>query len=175
MTDPFELLGIDAASDVEAVRHAYHTKAKECHPDQFQDEQRQAEAHARMVALNRAYEEALKLAQSRAGSPYTAALTCEEALKSARRMLERGSPESALRQLLRAEHRSAEWYALQGRLLMQMEQYVSAEQSYREAIRLDTGNMDYRRGALDALVAARRERTLSGRIHKLLHRGNHRH
>ena len=171
MTDPFKYLGLTSTNDVEAVRHAYHELAKKCHPDQFQDEEEQRQAHARMVLLNQAYEEALKLAQARSSSPYTASMACEDAVNLARRMLRDHSPESALRQLLRASTRSAEWYGVQGDVLMHMEQYESAEQSYREAVRLDPGEMRYRRGALDAMVALRNSRTLTGRIRKLLGRG----
>ena len=39
-----------------------------------------------------------------------------------------------------------------------------------EAIRREPGNMTYRAGALDATVAARKAKTLLGRIRRLLHK-----
>ena len=168
MNDPFSLLGIAPTTDVEAVRHAYHEMAKKCHPDQFQNEEEQEDAHRRMVALNHAYEEALKLAEGRSNAPYTAKIDCAEAVQLAQKMLSQQKPESALRQLLRAEQRSAAWYGTQGDVLMAMSQYESAEQSYREAVRIEPDNVGYRRSALDALIALRRSRTLGGRLQKLL-------
>ena len=164
MNDPFAVLGIEPTSDEEAVRRAYHACARKYHPDQFQDEEQREAATRRMIAMNEAYEAALKLAASRAYSPFREAMPCEEAVKLAFRMLERGNPESALRQLLRASTRAADWYYAQGTILMEMEQFTSAHQSFREAIRMDPNNVDYRRGALDAVVAERKSRTLLGRV-----------
>ncbi len=50
------------------------------------------------------------------------------------KMLGQKNPESALRQLLRAESRDDEWYYIQGNILMAMGQYESAHSSYREAV-----------------------------------------
>ncbi|MBR6028264.1 MAG: J domain-containing protein [Clostridia bacterium] len=168
LTDPFSLLGIEPTADVEEIRQAYHNLAKKNHPDQFRDEQSRQEATARMVAVNLAYEEAIHLASGQQNRPYTAPLSCEDAVIVARRLVEQGRPDSALRQLLRSETRSAAWYGLQGDILMAMEQWESAEQSYRAAVRLDGNTLSYRRGALDALVALRKSRTFSGRVRKWL-------
>ena len=168
MTDPFAVLEMKPTSDVEAVRAAYHRLARKWHPDQFQTPEEQEEATRRMVVLNQAYQEALQLAASRAVTPYNEPITCEDALVLGRRLLDRGNPESALRQMLRAINRTAAWYGLQGEILMAMEQFESAEQSFREAIRRDPNTMAYRAGALDAVVAARKARTLVGRIKHLL-------
>ena len=170
MSDPFGVLGIAPTGDVEAIRHAYHLLAKKIHPDQFQDEDARHEADAAMVALNLAYKEAVRLAEGQQYRPYTAPLSCEDAVIVARRLFEQGHPDSALRQLLRSETRSAPWYALQGDILFAMEQWESAEQSYRAAVRLDGSVIAYRRGALDAHVALRESRTLKGRVRKWLKR-----
>ncbi len=162
------MLGIPPGSDVDQVRSAYHALAKKYHPDHFQDAESQQEAHQRMVALNSAYEAAMKLAEARANAPFTAVIATEDAIRLCRKMMAQHSPESALRQLLRADVRTAAWYAEQGYVLATMGQYVSAEQSYTEAIRREPDNNDYRRGRLDAVTAARREKTLGGRLKKLL-------
>ena len=49
---------------------------------------------------------------------------------------------------------------------MSLRQFESAHQSFRQAIRQDPENRDYRRQALDAVLALRREKTLPGRIRK---------
>lgn len=168
MTDPFAVLGIPPTATAEEVRHAYHLLAKQGHPDQFQDAAGQYAAQERMVALNLAYHEALRLATDRAAKPYTQQIACDDAVQLAQKMLRQRSPESALRQLMRARTRSAAWYNQQGVILMAMEQYDSACQSFREAVKRDPNNIEYRRGALDATLALRKSQTLKGRLKKLL-------
>ena len=58
---PFAVLGVPAASEAQAVRKAYRQRVRECHPDQFQNPDDQKAAQERLVALNLAYEEALKI------------------------------------------------------------------------------------------------------------------
>ena len=85
-------------------------------------------------------------------------------------MLRRDSPESALRQLMRTKARNGSWFAMQGRVLMVLEQYENAHQSYREAVRREPHNNVFRQGALDAAVALKKSRTLMGRVKALLKR-----
>ena len=85
-------------------------------------------------------------------------------------MLRRDNPESALRQLMRTRMRNGSWFAMQGRVLMALDQYESAHQSYREAVRREPHNNVFRQGALDAAVALKKSRTLSGRIRALMKR-----
>ena len=83
-------------------------------------------------------------------------------------MLARENPEGALRQLMRCEMRDGEWYYTQGRVLMAMEQYESAHQSFREAVRRSPDNNVYRSGALAAAVADRKSKTVQGKVKKAL-------
>lgn len=122
-----------------------------------------------MIALNRAYEEALKLTASRRTvESYNKELPLDEALALAAKMLRRESPESALRHLMRCPDRSGSWYAMQGAILMAMDQYETAHQSYREAVRHEPDNNAFRSGALAAAVALKKSRTIPGRIALLL-------
>lgn len=91
----------------------------------------------------------MKLAAGRT-SPYTMTMDVEDAKSAARKMIARSSYAGALRELLRADRRDAEWYALQGEILTAMEQPESAMQSWREAVRKSPDNIEYRRGALAA-------------------------
>lgn len=170
--NPFEVLGLTSGADADEVRSAYRRLVKTCHPDKFQDAEAQKAAQEKMIALNLAYEEALKLAVSRrrAATSYNSELTMMDALTLADKMLRRGSPESALRSLMRTHERSGIWYAMQGRILMTMEEYESAHQSYREAVRREPNNNDFHAGALEAAVALKKSRTLSGRIRALFRR-----
>ncbi len=168
MANPYMTLGIAPTADVTVIRSAYHARARECHPDQFQDEAVRQAMHRRMVQLNSAYRSALDIATNRSGSHVADALSLAEALTVAEGLLASRHPENALRQLLRSERRSAQWYDLQGRVLMAMEQYLSAAQSFREACRLAPGESLYRQRAAAAEQAVARSKTLPGRIRHFL-------
>ena len=165
-TNPYETLGITPGADQEEIRSAYRARVKLCHPDMIREPEARKEAQERMVQLNLAYEEALRLAGSHHPLPPAEEVPLGDALIMAERMLNRGNPESALRQLLRAEERDASWYAVQGKVLMAMEQYDSAHQSYREAIRRDPENNAFRAGALDAAVSLKKQQTVGGKLKK---------
>ena len=158
----FEVLGLDPGADAQAVRNAYRHKVKACHPDQYQDADAQKAAQEELIELNLAYEEALKIAsQHRVGFNL---ISQEEAKHFAIRLMEQGNLESALRQLNRADSRDAAWFHLQGNILMGMRQFDSAHQSYREAVRRDPENRDYREGALDAALALKKSKQIGNRV-----------
>ena len=141
---------------------------KVCHPDQFQDPVQQRAAQEKLIRLNLAYEAALKLAARRTVGFNL--ISREEAMHFARRLVEQGNLESALRQLGRADSKDAEWYCLQGDILMGLKQYETAHQSYREAVRRDPNNRQYRAGALDAAVAMKKNRPITDKIKDLFKR-----
>ena len=161
-TNPFEILGIQPGADEQTVRAAYRRLVKSCHPDQFQDAQKQKTAQEQLIRLNLAYEAALKLA-TRTVVGFNL-ISQEEAKHFARRLVEQGNLESALRQLGRADSRDADWYCLQGDILMKLKQYETAHQSYREAVRREPNNRTYRQGALDAAIAIKKSRPLGVKI-----------
>ncbi len=159
----FEVLGISPSADAQAVRTAYRQKVKDCHPDQYQDTSEQRLAQEQLIALNLAYEEALKAAsQHRVGFNL---ISQEEAKHFALRLIDQGNLESALRQLNRADSRDDSWYYLQGNILMGLRQYDSAHQSFREAVRRDPDNRVYREGALNAALALKKSQQLGAKVH----------
>ena len=165
MLGPYQVLGISPAASPEEIRHAYRELARRWHPDQFTDEAQKAEAQEKLIAINSAYEQAMKLAN--AGhwqSPYSLEMDPNDAKAAARRMLRRGAYAGALRDLLRCTSRDADWYALQGEILSAMDQYESAMQSWREAVRREPDNNEYRRCALEAELAWKKSKTLGGRL-----------
>ncbi len=168
MSTPFEVLGLRAWADPDEIRAAYRSLVKTCHPDMIQDPEKKRQAQEQMIRLNLAYEEALRLASPRQHAPYRQQICVDDAVLLAEKMLNRNSPEAALRQLMRAETRDAAWYYMQGRILMALSQYESAHQSFREAVRRDPENNTYRAGALDAALALKKEQTLPGRMRKIL-------
>lgn len=158
----FQELGLGEGATLEEVKAAYHRLVKGCHPDLFRDPAQQEEAQRRTVRLNLAYEKAI--AQLAAPAPGFRKTPLKQAKATARRLLEQGQLESALLQLGRADAKDAEWFALQGEILMAFRQYDTAHSSLREAVRLDPENMDFRRLALDAAVQVKRHRQLPIRL-----------
>ena len=153
----FEVLGLKPDADEQQIRRAYHARVKRCHPDQFSDGERQQQAQAELVRLNLAYEEALRKAAEVKPTVYQR-VPVTQAKENASRLLKQDRFESALLQLSRAETRDDEWYYIQGQILMGMKQFGSAHQSFREAVRLQPENNEYRRGALAAAVAVKKRR-----------------
>ena len=166
MNNPFEVLGLKGMASPDEIRSAYRALARQCHPDMVQDPAEKEAAQMRMVALNLAYEEALRLASPRGSMPVTPMLSSAEAVLMAQRAMARNNPEGALRSLIRCEEKDGEWYYMQGKVLMAMEQFNSAHQSFREAVRLDPDNNVYRAGALAAAVALQKEQRLPGKVRK---------
>ena len=169
MISPFEVLGVPPWSDPEQIRTAYRTLVKSCHPDRVQDPVKKRAAQEEMIRLNLAYEEALRLSAPHRSSAIRQEVTQSEAILLAEKMLGRGSPEAALRHLMRSVDRSAGWYYTQGRIMMELEQYGTAQQSFREAVRLNPENNEYRRRALDAELALKKSKTISGKVRMAFH------
>ena len=165
---PFQVLGLKPDANAQEVRAAYRHMVKSCHPDQFQDSERQKVAQEQLIELNLAYEAALKQAsQQTVGFNL---ISQEEAKHFAQRLIDQGNLESALRQLARADGKDADWYFLQGKILMGLRQYDTAHQSFREAVRRDPDNHKYREGALDAALAMKKNRPLSQKLRDVLGR-----
>ena len=163
--NPFTVLGVKPGADAQEVRAAYRRLVKSCHPDPFQDAAQQKAAQEKLIQLNLAYEAALKLASRRTVGFNL--ISQEEAKHFARRLVEQGNLESALRQLNRADSKDADWYFLQGEILMAMRQYETAHQSFREAVRRDPDNRRYREGALDAALAMKKNRPIGEKLRDL--------
>ena len=170
MISPFQVLGIRPWADAEEVRDAYRALVKQWHPDMIQDPAARQQAQQRMVEITLAYEEALRLTAPRHKSRITPELHPDDAVALAEKRLSQGRPEEALRQLLRTEERGAVWFAVQGRVLMEMRQYESAHQSFREALRLDPDNHGYHREAFEAESALKKSRTFPGKVQQFFHR-----
>ena len=150
----FEVLGLSMDADQAQVRAAYRSSVKRCHPDQFQEMEQQERAQEQLIRLNLAYEEALRITTQRQVG--FNAVPVEDAKHMAVKLMEQGRMENALRQLMRASSKDAEWYYIQGDILMHMRQYSAAHQSYREATRREPDNLLYRRGAFDSAKAVKK-------------------
>ena len=166
MNNPFEVLGLKGWANQDEIRSAYRALVKRCHPDMIQDPVLKEEAQRRMVQLNLAYEEAIRLASPRTQAALNEEISPAAAVLMAERSLARNNPEGALRQLLKCDKRDGDWYYVQGKVLMAMEQYDSAHQSFRQAVKMCPENNVYRSGALAAVLAHRKSESLQGRVRR---------
>lgn len=116
--NPFEVLGLSMTADADQVRAAYRKLVKQHHPDQFQDPEEKQQAHERMMAINAAYEQALRYAIPRQTTAYSKSIPLDEALQLAQKMLKQGRPEMVLRELKRSETHSGPWFFLEGQAWM---------------------------------------------------------
>ena len=98
MNNPFEVLGLKGWADQGEIRNAYRALVKQCHPDMIQDPVRKQEAQDRMVQLNLAYEEAIRLASPRI-QQVAAELPTAAAVLMAERSLARNNPERSPREI----------------------------------------------------------------------------
>ena len=155
----FEALGLDSTATQQQIHQAYRTRVKQCHPDQFTDGDMQKKAQEQLVKLNLAYAEALRLCASVNKTEFRG-VPVKQVNQVARKLLEQGRYESALLQLSRADIKDGEWYFIQGQLLLKMKQFASAHQSFREAVRQEPDNREYRAGALDAALAMKKHQKL---------------
>ena len=162
MQNPFLTLGIPATSDAQSVRAAYRRLVKACHPDAVQGEAQKVRAQEQMIALNLAYEEALKLACR--PTVRVTRTTLGEALRLAERLLAQGMHGSAQRALERCDERSARWHYLHGQALHGQTQFAQAHTSFRQAIRLEPANNEYRTAALRAYQAEKSSHKLPQRV-----------
>ncbi len=156
MLSAFEQLGVRADASEQDIRAAYHSLVKAWHPDKFQNPDEQAAGQTKLIGINLAYEQAMKIAGTRR-KPASAALPLEQAKNWARKLLERKQFELALLQLGKSEGKDAEWYALQGQALGGTREFISSHQAWRAAVRMEPDNLTYRRGALEAEMRLRRE------------------
>ncbi|MDR3051004.1 MAG: DnaJ domain-containing protein [Oscillospiraceae bacterium] len=159
MHNPFLVLGIPVNSDAQVVRTAYRRLAKHYHPDAVLDESQKVHAQTRMIELNLAYEEALKLACRPAARPFVPA-GLQETLHLAERLYNQRMYASAVRILSRCTEHTAQWYYLYGQALYALNLFDQAHNCYRHAVRLSPQDKDYRQGALRAYQAAKREQAL---------------
>ena len=162
LQSPFLTLGIPATSDAQAVRAAYRRLVKTCHPDIVQGEAEKLHAQEKMIALNLAYEEALRIACR--PEVRTTPMPDADILRMAQRLLDRRAPASAIRALDRCVQRGAMWYYLYGCSLDGLGQHAQAHMQLRRAVRLEPENNLFRAAALKSYTAQRKQRGFPQRL-----------
>lgn len=153
MGNPYATLGVPPTASAAQIRGAYHSLVKQYHPDTIRDPVIRETAQEKLVEINLAYEKALQSANAAQSAD---AEVIPDAKKVAASLFDRGQYDAALRILSHSMERDAEWFFLQGRILLALRKPSPAHESFRAAIRLAPDNPHYRQGALDAAVAVRK-------------------
>ena len=143
LPNPFETLGIDRAADRKAIHQAYRSLARRWHPDRFAAGPERAWAEGRMVEINSAYAECLRLA----GSP---SLEEESALADAEQLLRDNQPMHARRLLMGMAGRCPQWNYLFGRALSMLNEHEKAATYLGVAARQRPDNVEYARAYQEA-------------------------
>lgn len=160
MQNPFVLLGVENSASTEQIRAAYHKRVKLCHPDSKQDELARQSAQDSLIQLNLAYAEAMRQANFRESSN----VVITDAKVKAAKLMERGQYDGALRMLNKAADRDAEWFSLQGNILLKKGEAEAAHACFRTAVRMEPEKTQYREFALNAAVQMRKQKTFRGRM-----------
>ena len=160
MQNPFVTLGISESSSREQIQSAYRRLVKSCHPDIQPTEEERCEAQERLIALNLAYEEALRRTDvaTRVHSEYRT-YTLKDTVHLAAKLHGQRMYDSALRVLERCNERSESWYYLHGQVLMQLNRPAQAYESFRNCVRLSPQNNNYRMAALKSYTAMNKQKS----------------
>ncbi len=166
MQNPFITLGVPETATEQQVHIAYRRLVKECHPDIQSGEAEKESAQARLIALNLAYEEALRRTSVKcaAHTPSPRLYSLADTNKLAARLLAQKMYDSALRVLERCSESDETWHFLHGQALAGIGRPEEAHASFRQAVRLSPENNEYRRAALSAFTAAKKQQRPLGRM-----------
>lgn len=167
MQNPFITLGVPETATEQQVHLAYRRLVKECHPDIQPGEAEKESAQARLIALNLAYEEALRrtsVKASAAHAPSPRIYSLVDTNRLAARLLRQKMFDSALRVLERCGEADETWHFLRGQALVGLGRPQEAHDSFRQAVRLCPDNNEYRRAALSAFTAAKKQQRPLGRV-----------
>ena len=174
MTDPFSLLGVDRNAPDDEVKKAYRRLIRKYHPDANINNPHKEEAEVKFKEVQQAYQQIMDERErgyssdgydgsfgsygsfggydpfggsdAYGGSRQNRQETEEDAhLRAAANYIRSGHYKEALNVLGGIRERSALWYFYSASANSGLGNNVTAMEQAREAVRLDPGNMQYRR------------------------------
>ena len=157
MANAHELLGVEKSASVTEIRRVHRDLARRWHPDRFPAGPERLWAESKMVEINTAFEEALKLAARQDGTNETTPEN--EQLDDVRKLLGLGQLSAARQALMRVATRSAEWNYLFGAVLLRLGELEKAVLYFGIASRQRPGNPQYQTAYLSAESMRERNKT----------------
>ncbi|MEG2860345.1 MAG: DnaJ domain-containing protein [Clostridia bacterium] len=150
MPTAHELLGLNKNASVSEIRRAHRELARRWHPDRFPDGPERMWAERKMVEINLAFDEALRLAAHT--DTLNEATPESDQLEDVRKLLGLGQLSAARQALMRIATRSAEWNYLFGAVLLRLGELEKAVLYFGIATRQRPANRQYQTAYLSAEV-----------------------
>jgi len=149
MNDPYEILGASPSDSDEEIKKKYRDLVKKYHPDNYANNPLADLAQEKMKEINEAYDAIQKMRERGSSSSAHSSRSHRSSRGSAefagvRSAIHSGDLEYAERILQNASNRNAEWNFLMGSLCYRKGWLDEARQYFRQAVRMEPDNMEYR-------------------------------
>ena len=148
--NPYEVLGVKPGASQEEIKSAYRKLVKQYHPDQYGDNPLKDLAEEKLAEINRAYD-MLKNGNGQSYSSNTsnanghsANTSNSAAYAEIRRLIQMRNNAFAESKLNSITNRDAEWYFLNGLVMLNKGWFDSALQNIERACSMDPNNFEYR-------------------------------
>ena len=151
--NPYEVLGVKQGASQEEIKSAYRKLVKKYHPDQYGDNPLKELAQEKLAEVNKAYD-MLKngnISGSYSSNSYSNTNNNSYTYRNnssvyaeVRRLIQMRNTGLAESKLNSISNRDAEWYFLNGLIMLNKGWFDSALQNIERACTLDPNNFEYR-------------------------------
>ncbi len=146
MKDPYEVLGVPRNASKEQIRQAYSDSVKKYHPDRYTEPHMKELAEEKMKEVNRAYDELINGSSNQGPMSQGYSQPRGEDTQTFQRiriMIQQRQWAQARSLLDQMNARPAEWFFLQGIVLINEGEYQQGMASIESALRMEPQNQEY--------------------------------